>query len=105
MSLFTIKWTATAIQSIEDIYLFLAEKSPIAAERIAEEIFNRPEQLKKFPESAQQEESLKFLKKGHRYLVISNYKIIYTRKENIIFIELVFDTQQDPKKLIRKLQK
>ena len=50
-------------------------------------------------QSGQEEETLKFLQEGHRYLLQGNYKIIYKLKNNTAHITDVFDSRQDPKKL------
>jgi len=48
------------------------------------------------------EELLNDYPEEFRYLVESNYKIIYWKKENLITIASVFDCRQNPGK-IRKL--
>ena len=58
--------------------------------------------LKTHPEIGQEEESLKYLKKGHRYLVKGNYKVIYRNINNAIFIIDVFDTRLNPTKLVKR---
>jgi plasmid stabilization system protein ParE len=40
------------------------------------------------------------MKEGHRYLVSGNYKIIYKEVNEGILITDVFDTRQDPQKII-----
>lgn len=37
----------------------------------------------------------------YRYLVESNYKIIYWKKENLITIASVFDCRQNPEKITK----
>jgi toxin ParE1/3/4 len=58
--------------------------------------------LKTHPEAGQIEETLKSLHEGHRYLVNGNYKIIYKKLNNSIFITDIFDTRQNPKKLKKR---
>jgi toxin ParE1/3/4 len=45
------------------------------------------------------EELLYDYPEDYRYLVESNYKIIYWKKENIITIASVFDCRQNPEKI------
>jgi hypothetical protein len=44
----------------------------------------------------QEEELLKHLNQGHRYLISNHNKIIYKVENNIAYITHVFDTRQDP---------
>lgn len=44
----------------------------------------------------QEEERLKKLELGHRYLVEGNYKIIYYIKGKIVYITDIFDCRKDP---------
>lgn len=48
------------------------------------------------------EELLRDYPEDYRYLVESNYKIIYWHKDHVITIASVFDCRQNPKK-IRKM--
>lgn len=48
----------------------------------------------------QEEEGLKHLNRGHRYLLIKPfYKLIYLIIKPIIYITDIFDTRQDPDKM------
>lgn len=58
-----------------------------------------------FPESGQQEETLKQLREGHRYLVEGNYKIVYKPVKEGILISDLFDTRQEPAKINDKDRK
>jgi len=77
----------------------------VASEQVAGKIKNRILEkamtLTTFPYRGQEEENLKELQEGHRYLVEGNYKIIYKITENTVFITDVFDTRQDPEKMKR----
>lgn len=99
MKLYTIVWTLKAIHQIEDICNFISHDSVSAAEKIKTEIINSVLQLKKYPESGQEEPLLKSYHKKHRYLVQGHYKIIYRIQNDYIIINSVFDTRQNPKKL------
>lgn len=75
------------------------------AQKIKNDILFCPEILKTHPKTGQEEETLKFLEEGHRYLLDGNYKIIYKLKGNIAHITDVFDSRQDPLKLKKNSKK
>ncbi|MBX2965045.1 MAG: type II toxin-antitoxin system RelE/ParE family toxin [Cyclobacteriaceae bacterium] len=93
-------WSDEALNDLETIYDFLAEKSQPAAQRMVESILSRSKQLESFPESGAKQET-KAGSKEYRYLVEGNYKVIYRyQQENrAIYIAVVFDTRYDPEKL------
>lgn len=75
------------------------------AHKIRKEILNSTRQLKKHPESGQQELNLIQLKQEHRYIVTGNYKVIYRfEKETVIIID-IFDTRQNPNKMADKTRR
>ena len=53
------------------------------------------------PLSGQIEVNLQKLGEDHRYLVEGNYKIIYKKVKEGILITDVFDTRQDPVKILK----
>ena len=63
-------------------------------------IYARAKTLLNFPFLGQVEEYLNFRNKDFRYIVEGNYKIIYWIDEDVIRIVSIFDTRQNPKKLI-----
>ena len=65
-----------------------------------QKIFTNTRQLNRHPESGQIEPILKQLGENHRYLVEGNYKIIYKKVIDGILITDVFDSRQDPEKMI-----
>lgn len=75
------------------------------AHKIRKEILNSTRQLKKHPESGQQELNLIQLKQEHRYIVTGNYKVVYRfEKETVIIID-IFDTRQNPNKMADKTRR
>ena len=99
----TIIWTASAKTELRKIYQYYKDKASIAlAQKIKNNILFSPEILKTHPLAGQEEESLKALQEGHRYLVEGNYKIIYKVVEKKIFLTDVFDSRQNPAKLKKK---
>ncbi len=95
-----IIWSDFAVSELKDIFQYYKS---VAGKNIAQKlingIFQSTKQLIKYPESGQIEESLRKLNEGHRYLVISNYKIIYKKVKEGILITDVFDTRQSPEKI------
>jgi toxin ParE1/3/4 len=87
-------WSDEALNDLETIYDFLAEKSLPAAQRITENILGRAKQLETFPESGSNQEPIKGSVKEYRYLVEGNYKVIYSYQPEglVVHIEIVFDT-------------
>lgn len=75
------------------------EVSPRIARNIINRIIERVSILETNPFAGAKEELLKEYPKDFRYLVESNYKIIYWVKENLITIAAVFDCRQNPHKM------
>lgn len=94
-------WTDEALNDMETIYDFLAEKSQPTAQRIIESILTRSKQLESFPESGAKQEIVKPPGKGCRYLVEGNYKVIYTYQAEIqtVHIATIFDIRYHPEKI------
>jgi plasmid stabilization system protein ParE len=96
----TVFWTNTAIESLEKIFDFYKTKASLEiAQNIIRSIVDRTILLEDNPEIGPIEELLKGRKNEYRYLVISNYKIIYWISEKHIMIVTVFDCRQNPIKL------
>ncbi len=95
-----IIWTDFAVSTLTDIFIYYKE---VAGEKVAKKIksniFKATKQLLKHPYSGQIEPILEVLKKEHRYLIISNFKIIYLLVDEGILITDVFDTRQEPSKI------
>jgi len=99
-------WTDFASHSLFEIYNYYKEAaSENVAKRIKLKIFTATRQLIKLPLSGQIETSLQKLGEDHRYLVEGNYKIIYKRIKEGILITDVFDTRQDPGKIVISIRK
>jgi toxin ParE1/3/4 len=95
-------WTDFAIVELKNIYKYYKENAGIAiAKRIYQSILNRTHQLKIHPISGQIESNLIDLKQSHRYLVEGHVKIIYRIVDSSIFITDIFDTRQDPDKMMK----
>lgn len=96
-------WSNEALDDLETIYDFIAVKSQPSARLITESILARIKQLEGFPESGAKQEIPKQTERDYRYLVEGNHKIIYSysRDKQTVFIEIIFDTRQDPSRLNR----
>lgn len=90
-----------AVARIEDIWDYYAEE---ASERVADKITNRIvddiDWLLDHPRGGQYEPLLEHLGLGHRRKVSGNYKIIYRIVDDLIFVSDVFDTRQDPGRMV-----
>jgi toxin ParE1/3/4 len=67
--------------------------------KIRARIISKIMRLKDFPKMGQEEENLKELNLGHRYLIENNYKILYRIIEDKVLVTHIFDTRQDPEKM------
>ncbi len=95
-----ILWSNLAENSLISIYKYYKEVAGIiVARKIRSEILTTTKQLLIFPDSGQEEELLKQLDEGHRYLVKGHHKIIYKPVNEGILITDVFDTRQNPIKM------
>lgn len=95
-----IEWSELSERQLKDIFDYYSfEVSPRIARKIVNRIFDRVTILESNPFAGQKEELLSDYPEDFRYLVESNYKIIYWKKENLITIASVFDCRQNPEKI------
>ncbi|SRR5690606_1188205 len=95
-------WTRFAKYKLEDIFSYYKYRTGVkTARKIVTGITDETIILTKNPEIGQVEELLKERPQQFRYLVYTNYKIIYriNREKNRIVIDNVFDTRQNPLKI------
>jgi len=98
-----IEWSELSERQLKDIFDYYSiEASPRIAKRIINKIIDRVSILENNPITCPKEELLEMYPEEYRYLVESNYKIIYWKRGNIITIASVFDCRQNPEK-IRKI--
>lgn len=96
-----IIWPDFAIENLKVIFDFYTVKaSKKVAHIIRIEILNATKQLINHPTSGQKEIHLQKLEKNFRYIVSGNYKIIYKVENGQIIISDVFDTRQNPDKMV-----
>lgn len=97
-------WTDFAKSELKNIFDYHKEKvSGKIAQQIVEQIVVTADELKSFPEIGTVEELLQSRSENFRYIISTNYKIIYWingDKERIEIVD-VFDTRQNPIKISR----
>ncbi len=97
-----IVWTDLAIENLQNIFKYYKDEvNKETAQKIVIAIVDKTIYLETNPEIGQREELLKTRTKEFRYLVEGNYKVIYWMEGKVIFVATVFDTRQNPKKLLR----
>lgn len=95
-----IFWTTDASKSLKDCFLYFKKTASLKiAKKLRKEIQARPRILIDHPNAGQEEENLKSISGGYRYLLVLHFKIIYKIEQNKILITDLFDTRQDPQKL------
>ena len=101
---FKILWTDFAINQLKDIFDYhLIKASLNIAQKLAQKIIDATIILENNPKSGRKEDLLKDRSHEFRFLVVKNFKIIYwiDYEFNLIYISMVFDTRQNPKKIIK----
>lgn len=101
---FKVVWSDFAVGQLDAIYEYYKRNaSENVALKIAQSIIISSEKLTSNPEIGQIEELLQNRKQEYRYLVTTNYKIIYSidKVNHRIKIADVFDTRQNPIKIER----
>lgn len=95
-----IEWSGLSERQLQDIFDYYSlEVSHKIARKIVNRIIDRVSILESNPFAGAKEELLSDYPEDFRYLVESNYKIIYWKKENLITIASVFDCRQNPTKI------
>jgi plasmid stabilization system protein ParE len=91
-------WTERAIDDLQNIRDFISKFSETEAIKQLQRIFERETQLLTEPRSGGLQHGT-ISRFELRYLVQDSYKILYRHTEHEVFVLMVFDTRQDPKKL------
>jgi toxin ParE1/3/4 len=95
-----IEWSELSERQLKDIFDYYSfEVSPRIARKIINKIIDRVSILESNPFAGPKEELLSDYPEDFRYLVESNYKIIYWKKGDNITIASVFDCRQNPEKI------
>lgn len=95
-----IEWSELSERQLQDIFNYYSVEANLKiARKIVNRIIDRVSILERNPLAGVKEELLNDYPEDYRYLVESNYKIIYWKKENLITIASVFDCRQNPTKI------
>lgn len=95
-----IEWSGQSERQLKDIFDYYSFKAgPRIAKRIVNRILDRVHILENNPLAGPKEELLSEYPEDFRYLVESNYKIIYWKAGNVVTIASVFDCRQNPEKM------
>ena len=100
-----IHWTDFAKTELKNIFDYHNTKVNVnIARQIVKKIVESTNELSKFPEIGALENLLVDRPQNFRFIVSTNYKIIYwvNPEKNRIEVVDVFDTRQNPEKIIRK---
>ena len=96
---FKIFWSDYAETQLDKIFEYHLENASVSvAKKILKHLIAEPDKLLKNPYISQIEDLLLDREITYRYLIWTNYKIIYSVNEAKHFIEIadVFDTRQNP---------
>jgi len=99
-----VHWTDFAKTQLKNIFDYHHEKVSLKiARQIVKQIVEKTKELSDFPEIGAKEELLKDRPQNFRYLISTNYKVIYwlNKSKNRVEIMDVFDTRQNPIKITR----
>ena len=103
---YQIIWSAFAEKQLDDIVYYYENtvKNRQIGLKIITKLILSTEKLRLNPSLGQQETALLNRKIFYRYIVESNYKIIYSVDDETRQIKIadVFDTRQNPKKIERE---
>lgn len=97
-----VVWTNIASEQLEGVFdYYKITASPTIARKLVKSILQKTASLVKQPKKGPRELLLADRQKEYRYIVEGNYKIIYWVDEAAVHIASVFDTRQNPDKIIR----
>ncbi len=99
MQEYLVYWTDEAFNDLLDIEEFLGKQYSTV---VISEIILRTDQLIHFPFSGQ--EQYLPTKQTYIYMVEGNYKILFSVRDFVVYINSVFDTRQDPEIMIKSLE-
>ena len=95
-----IEWSELSEKQLKDIFDYYSfAASPRIARKIVDRILERVSILETNTLVGPKEELLVEYSEDFRYLVESNYKILYWIKGNLIPIESVFECRQNPENI------
>ncbi len=100
-----IKWSNQATLDLEVIFEYYNYNANLkVAQSIIKNIVTISKNLKFYPNIGKLETTLKFPNFELKYIIINNYKLIYSNTQKGIIIHTVFDTRQNPELLVDKFK-
>ncbi|MEQ8554441.1 MAG: type II toxin-antitoxin system RelE/ParE family toxin [Cyclobacteriaceae bacterium] len=96
-----VEFTDPAEEHLRKIYCRYPEE---VAEKIIERILQKADTLSILTNRGRLVEELRSINQGHRFILEGNYKIIYLKKDEKVFITDVFDMSQDPQTIKKRHQ-
>lgn len=100
-----VQWSDLAKAQLKDIYDYYAlTVNRRLAKKIVTKIVHRTDILIIHPYSGTKEPLLSEYPEEYRYLVIDDYKIIYSVYDRVVAIVSVFDCRQNPEKMADQLK-
>jgi toxin ParE1/3/4 len=72
-----VNWTAEALRWLEDIFEYIATENPVAATRVATDLYERSQVLAEFPDIGYRYQNST---RPVRILLVGHYRIAYLRK-------------------------
>ena len=88
------RWAKSCLKAIYDYYL--KESSKEKAKEITDAIVEKALSLHHLPNRGREDEDLRVLGKGHRYISDRHYRIIYRVDKKKVFVTDIFSNWQDP---------
>lgn len=99
-----ILWDRMAKESLDQIYEYIFQDSPQNATKVKKELIKLVASLNDFPEKYSREELLEEVPGNYRSVSKWNYKVIYEVTQDSIIIVDLFQTQQHPSQIIKRIQ-
>ena len=98
---YKVYWSFQANEDLADIYAYIEEDSPAAADKVIDTLLDLGHSLATLPERFPREWDLEDAPLIFRFIPKWNYKIIYTVKEEegLVIIARVFHASQNPNDL------
>ena len=91
-----VRWSSTAREHIQSIARYIARNSPVYAERWADRILSRAEQIARFPESGRH---VPGAQPNVRELIEGEYRIIYLVQPSQIDILAVIHGRREVRRI------
>jgi toxin ParE1/3/4 len=85
----------------ESLDLLYPIADPRWRDQIIDRVFDHVELLSRYPGLGAIEPQLEHLKMGHRRLIVGHFKIIYRILPSEIIVLDIFDSRQDPDRMLR----